>query len=1180
MNAKGRGLGGPTIAPLFPCGKGAGVRGLGVRAGCRNCLHPATAALLLLVAGALPAGEERPSASTVEKLADDVIVVRDDDGNWSDRSAAITHQRGPHYWAKKVLDLSDVSEEAWKAAGAARLSAYFCLRDYSTHDLPQPNGLDDRLEIVVNGQVHALTASAGLPKYLEGKSMRDAMAWFDLPLPKSELKRGPNEIIFRLRPAEGKKPDDYLYLGIDNGVPTRRSWVRMAEKADWRQDALNAADGHGEYMVRLYLLGGPRDLRATWQPVDGPLDDPAKLIEYAGAHGGPRRLEWNPLRLDRTQDLTVTIEADGAGPLQWNWLAADGTPLKTAVKGPGPRLAATLKAPWPVTPAGLEVPAALKLKQISLQATQGYHALPPRLDITPAVARPKAKASQRKPDCRIEADKVTLSNGNLRCQFQRRKGRLCLASLHNEWAGAEMVRDSAASALWLVEIDGQRYAGNADFTCGAFTDDAQQQGFSVCCTSEKAGVEAVLSVWIDSQLHASLEVINRRDKPLEFKLAFPHLAGLAVAPKAEDDYYFYPAGGGIIADTPALIRQGYGDHQALYQVLDVFSPELGAGLALWSSDDDGRYKVLALRKHVAGRTPVDLDKPQTPTSPEFQWTNSLPETTGVGMAIEYLRRTRKPGEGFAAKPVVLWAHAGDWRVPLRHYAEWCHKVWEFRRLPSRLTPVLNMIAVGWGSSPLFRDGRYRTDFVQPRADCLELMSWWEWSELGPWRTPWDQLEKRLGAAAYLRYKPYFVKDPVTGRTMYPLSRGDYDGYNRRWGGLPALRAAIDAYRQSGALVTLYTDPLLADDNTRCGQQWGQRWGIVNPDGKYRTNYESWNMCHDVAEYRHFVAQTMERVMRETGADGIRLDEYGHRGAACFSTQHEHTFAERGCTEWQRAIAETTKMVRRAMDEVRPDSVLTTEHPGYDYLMQYLDGCITYDLTVQASPLRPLECNLQRFLFPECKAYELDHRGADRRFTKRFWNAVGAFGSKYPEPLDAILRENVDVFSSPECEPLIPTLAKYLYANEFRGGDKTFYLLYNAMGHSYAGRALRLAIPEGHHAVELVRPGVPLSVTAASNGKASEIELFVPRDDVAALAVLPALLDLDRDGSKLEVSLANGAPTGKAVLCDADGKLLAEHAIATATPWKCDLAAAGLKAGGVGLVKLLVNGRLLDALPLP
>ncbi|MCP4640735.1 MAG: hypothetical protein GY851_09895, partial [bacterium] len=344
-----------------------------------------------------------------------------------------------------------------------------------------------------------------------------------------------------------------------------------------------------------------------------------------------------------------------------------------------------------------------------------------------------------------------------------------------------------------------------------------------------------------------------------------------------------------------------------------------------------------------------------PTSDEYKWTNSLPQTAGIGLTFEYLRRTRGPGESFAAKDVALKAHAGDWHVPMQAYADWCHEAWPFRPRPSALTPMVNMIAAGWGQSPLFRDGAYRTDFVQPRCDCIELMSWWEWADLGPWRTPWDQLEEKLGEAQYKRYRSYYVEDPVTGMTMYPINRGDYDGYNKRWGGLPALQKAIQKYREMGAVPTLYTDPLLACDNSKCGRQWGKLWGIVQPDGEYRTHYHSWNMCHDVAEYRQYVADTMRRVMAETGADGIRLDEYGHRGAACFNKQHEHTFAEWGCTEWQRCIAETTKMVRQAMDEVKPDSVLTTEHPGYDYLMQFMEGCITYDLTVQATPLRPLEC---------------------------------------------------------------------------------------------------------------------------------------------------------------------------------------------------------------------------------
>ena len=42
------------------------------------------------------------------------------------------------------------------------------------------------------------------------------------------------------------------------------------------------------------------------------------------------------------------------------------------------------------------------------------------------------------------------------------------------------------------------------------------------------------------------------------------------------------------------------------------------------------------------------------------------------------------------------------------------------------------------------DCGYRTDFLQPRCDCIELMSWWEWQDAGPWGVPIDQAAAELG----------------------------------------------------------------------------------------------------------------------------------------------------------------------------------------------------------------------------------------------------------------------------------------------------------------------------------------------------------------------------------------------------------------------------------------------------
>jgi hypothetical protein len=112
-----------------------------------------------------------------------------------------------------------------------------------------------------------------------------------------------------------------------------------------------------------------------------------------------------------------------------------------------------------------------------------------------------------------------------------------------------------------------------------------------------------------------LVVTNCGAAPLDFKVAFPHFAGLAVSEDPGDDYCFFPRSL-LVSNAPALIRQGYGGHQALYQLMDLFGPLCGGGLAVRSTNDDGRYKVLALWKHLPGRQEANEDTPTTPTAEE------------------------------------------------------------------------------------------------------------------------------------------------------------------------------------------------------------------------------------------------------------------------------------------------------------------------------------------------------------------------------------------------------------------------------------------------------------------------------------------------------------------------------------------------------------------------------------
>lgn len=1109
-------------------------------------MRAVTGMAIVLVLGSVTVSFAMPSL--VEEVADGVYVVRDDTGAaWGGWSMGVAHMNRPEYQAKKILDLSNVTEDLWARVREVRLSAYLMVRDYSGTQNPPVNGLDESFEVVVNGIVHTYPTSGGMPVWRD--NVANTPDWYDFVLPKEEFVRGPNEIIFRKAPSD--RNDDYLYLGIDNCEPRGNSSVTF-DGVTWTQEKLTVPGGNGEYMVRLYLI--ERELRTTvrWRPADAqPLDDPEGLILYAGAHGaevtdrGVRlapgqsaRLEWRPGALDRL--APVSAEVMVRGRVQFAWLDEAGK-AGEAVLAAG-TVTQELPAGHPQPVSGLVLTATdepATVEMVTLDVTLSYHPASEPIDIAPVVTPVPPPAPPGPPTCIREGGIAVLRNGWMEARFELGE-RLRLASLRHELAGVEMARSPEDIALFLVEVGEQRYAGSRDFRLTGVED--TDNGFVAQLALEEPALAAALTATIDDEgLRLGLELSNAGGAPVDFKLAFPHLAGLALSSDPAEDYYFFPYGGGVIADRAAILHGGYGDHQVLYQVMDLYSPASGYGVYLRVDDDEGWHKNFELRKHIPGHAEQVPYSYIAQVRPEYQWaTTMLDPVEGTGMAVGYLRRTRAPGESFMPEAAVLAAHPGDWHVAMRRYADWAHRVWQFRPYPSRLHQVRNMIAAGWGTAYLFRDGAYRTDIIKPRTDCIELMSWWDWSELGPFSTPMDRLSEIMSAAEIERWQPYFVDDPVTGQKMWNNQPNDYRTYNDRFGGLPAFRQAIETYRELGAkVVTLYTDPFRLDDNCEIGRAHGREWGVVGVDGEKTKAYLVWNPCHDLPAVRTWVAETMGRVMRETGADGIRLDEYGHRGWACYDETHEHTYAEPGITQWQKAVSETTRMVHEAMDEVRPDLVLTTEHPGYDHLMQYLEGCITYDLTVMASAMRPLECNLQRFYFRECKPYELDHRSADPQDRKKFWNAVESFGRYYPPAYYTILSENEATYWLGVAEPLLvtPGNAQFVYVNRFSAEGKTIYHLFNATGHTFEGEALAVPLADGEHLFDLLACA-EVEPVMRPDGLAS-VSLYLPRGEVGCVIALQRRLTVSRDGNALQASADLPDAECMLVVANAQGDVLIE-----------------------------------------
>jgi hypothetical protein len=196
---------------------------------------------------------------------------------------------------------------------------------------------------------------------------------------------------------------------------------------------------------------------------------------------------------------------------------------------------------------------------------------------------------------------------------------------------------------------------------------------------------------------------------------------------------------------------------------------------------------------------------------------------------------------------------------------------------------------------------------------------------------------------------------------------------------------------------------------------------------------------------------MARLLRETGASGIRFDEYGNPGYICMNPEHKHMVGEYGHNSWLQALALNVGFVRKELDKIDPKLIIMLEMPGNDRLMLGSDGVLTYDIRRRVSPLRPVQINLARFYFPECRILNLveNDNAAKKTLNTALFNAVGGYAaSRYPAPIRKMFHRFNNCFCG-KIDPLVPTLHQGIYANSFTDTKTgiTVFTVFNTTGHT-------------------------------------------------------------------------------------------------------------------------------------
>ena len=1064
-----------------------------------------------------------------------VLELANDNNSWGGLTPFdVLPCNGPGNIAAKVFPLTKLPAGSLEKADKVYLKLHIGVFDYSTAlNQEAPNGLTEKFRIRFDGgkEIVLNTADPRLPA--RSATSNKLNGWVEIPIDKSLLL---NREEISISVAKVDDGDDFIYPSIDRSVKNTASSVSRDGGKSWSRDWNREQNQEcGEFMMRLKLSSVGEQGSAEWTAGNGIVGDSEKLFAYAADEGALFRLELRR-HWDQSRPLTLAFATEPGAEFS----AVDEKGAAVAFTRSGNTLSFNTGVPFAVECRNGKV---RSVKASFAPAREWPVARP---DMTPEVSAPAGVRTGAAPSCRIDGSTAILENEAIRAEFQLAPA-LALKSLFCAEVNKNILKAADETRIFRIHAGGRTY----DARDGKVTSvKPLSNGFQAVVFLEEPRLECTVSVIAErDELRFKLDVVNRGESGADFALAFPHLDGITLSAKPEDDFYCFPFGGGIIGGENCRFRSAYGQNDAWWQMVDLFSRTSGGGVYLRGDDPEASYKFLNLRKGKGVKHP-DLYHLCTGTTPGFfesehHWPHALSEGEYAGMAIDYAERPYAPGVKVSLPDAVIGTHAGNWKAAMQRYADWASGVWPRQAFPGKLAGQWNYRAGRGLGSPLWKDGKYDTSYQGKHhrrpADIWELCSWWTLSRSLYWKLPFEEIG-RFAKDPWVE-KVLVWRDPATGEKVLSYALGDYDGYNPQWGGLPAFRQHIRDLKNADQVALLYYDAVLMDASAKNAKmvpefavinhqyKCGPAHDVANPTTPpgIVAKYHQYAMCVNAEKFADYTIDDVVRVVEETGADGVRLDEFGGGGHLCFSTMHKHIFSNEG---WGnpvlQAVAYITRGIREKLGRSGKEVLLLTEFPGHDMLVSTLDGALCYDGISRRSFARPAQINLLRFYFRNCKLFEIIEDAGDHKpapWDLWLWNAVGVYNSgEYPDHIRSLLLDNNDAFDLGELEPLVDTVCDGVYANRFTSGRKRIWTLFNAAGHTVDRPLLK---PQGDgdvHYVELTT-GREL---ALQDGLLS---CRLRPQSTIAIAEYPRLISL-KDGKLQAKEMPAGA---KLVASDADGR---------------------------------------------
>jgi len=412
------------------------------------------------------------------------------------------------------------------------------------------------------------------------------------------------------------------------------------------------------------------------------------------------------------------------------------------------------------------------------------------------------------------------------------------------------------------------------------------------------GVSARVTLSIDAEKICTQLHLNNTGKRVIEEIIFPWVRGLG------------PIEGGRLV-WPHFWKRSY---------TDVFGDDLGGDHHTWN--EWTQKAVVRYPEHLASAW-CDYGNAQHGLSIEGRHTDfsimdffahkiveKRPEGTSpsdarrsLDLAAVHPRRV-KPGESYTSPPVLISAHSGDWHAPADSHRLWL-ETWIQR--PDR--PERFATAIGWHFFFMKHQDGYAPHTYEdlPRMAKAALAAGCSYLLLFGWQTGGHDNNY------FYQYVP-----------------------NEDWGGLEALRRAIEECRAMGVELIPFFNGTLANVGMPEHKEFGHRWEAKTRTGHAyyagdwaRHNFDAPTrnraMLHsEIAfceEQCAYFLENMKRIVQEYGFGNTQLDQISEKMFLDYDDAHIRTTPDRVYVD---GLAHLLPAVRRLIREVNPDGIMISE----------------------------------------------------------------------------------------------------------------------------------------------------------------------------------------------------------------------------------------------------------------